>query len=72
MHGMVRPDKAALPSRMKVPSEQNPGNSVAGSTAWKKFDAASGTSKAFDKEGSKEAGRNVSERYSFVTLSAER
>jgi hypothetical protein len=32
----------------------------------------SGASKAFEREGSKEAGRNDSERYSLVRLSAER
>jgi hypothetical protein len=57
---------------MKVPSEQNPENSVAGPVALKRFDATSGASKAFYKEGSKRAGRNVSERYSLVRLSAER
>jgi len=36
------------------------------------LDATSGASKAFYKEGSKKAGRNDSERYSLVRLSAER
>jgi hypothetical protein len=57
---------------MKVPSEQDPENSVADPTVSKRFDAASGMSKAFDKEGSEEAGRNDSERYSLVRFSAER
>jgi hypothetical protein len=57
---------------MKVPSEENPENSVAGPVVSKRFGATSGASKAFSKEGSEEAGRNVSERYSLVRLSAER
>ena len=56
MEAMVCPEKLHCSLRMKVPSEENPENSVAGPMVSKRFGATSGASKAFYKGRERRSG----------------